>query len=804
MSEKHSHDKNQKNKPFKSSKNKNTHVTASDDIFARPAKRGNTPNKSEPNSDFVRPRNSPGQDRLQQKLLLRRQKLNEVLFKKRGFIDADSNKSVVELSNLSATVANITALEDTSFVAIPPKNVVIVKLNEEADTDSLYNDINQIIRENLTNKVTNPIYNTNNFSFSAVLPPNIAKGKDRITLINTPREKYAIIDSCKAADLIIFVSSLTAANAAEIKMDPYNNGRAIDDFGYSVIQLLRAQGMPKHLGVIQHSDKVVKKQETLLKNLYTRFFDSELFPEKTFSLVTADDLTKMLRYLANISTFDHPLGFRKHRSYLLSQEVNYQADTGALFIDGYLRGNTLASNSYLHITGFGDFKASLVEMINDPCPKKDYKLKTLAETDVDLARIVGDNKEETIFMTGQSTTPVILTNTGEFKVNNDNKLIDKLIDKEIFAFDNLQVEQDDEVSIDLAEAELIVEQEKNSRKRQQKTEVDYRTVDEMDFPDEVDTPLDQVARERFAKYRGVPSMKRGSWNIYEDLPEEYGKIFSFENYIGLKKQVIKRAHEEGQKISGCYVRIVVENFPADLVTAIRNDRPLIVSTLLEHERKICLMHYKVHINFESQSTLHNKDVLEMHVAFRRMLVKPIVSDDSHTKNTDKLIMHKHPCEKDKTYLLSAYSPLSYNGTPCLYFKHRGDYLDLIATGEAQSADTDKIILKKIVLTGYPFKVKKRKAVVRFMFFNKEDIHYFQPIELSTKNGMRGRILDSLGTHGYMKCLFSDNISNADIVCMNLFKRVYPKWFPETFYYSVLYGDQKGYKSFFEDNEEMQE
>ena len=130
MSEKHSHDKNQKNKPFKSSKNKNTHVTASDDIFARPAKRGNTPNKSEPNSDFVRPRNSPGQDRLQQKLLLRRQKLNEVLFKKRGFIDADSNKSVVELSNLSATVANITALEDTSFVAIPPKNVVIVKLKD--------------------------------------------------------------------------------------------------------------------------------------------------------------------------------------------------------------------------------------------------------------------------------------------------------------------------------------------------------------------------------------------------------------------------------------------------------------------------------------------------------------------------------------------------------------------------------------------------------------------------------------------------------------------------------------------------
>jgi pre-rRNA-processing protein TSR1 len=37
-----------------------------------------------------------------------------------------------------------------------------------------------------------------------------------------------------------------------------------------------------------------------------------------------------------------------------------------------------------------------------------------------------------------------------------------------------------------------------------------------------------------------------------------------------------------------------------------------------------------------------------------------------------------------------------------------------------------------------------------MFFNKEDIKYFRPVELYTKFGLRGKIKDSLGTHGLMK------------------------------------------------------
>ena len=47
-----------------------------------------------------------------------------------------------------------------------------------------------------------------------------------------------------------------------------------------------------------------------------------------------------------------------------------------------------------------------------------------------------------------------------------------------------------------------------------------------------------------------------------------------------------------------------------------------------------------------------------------------------------------------------------------------------------------MILKRIVLTGYPFKINKRKAVIRLMFYNPDDIKYFKPVELATKLGLK--------------------------------------------------------------------
>jgi pre-rRNA-processing protein TSR1 len=213
------------------------------------------------------------------------------------------------------------------------------------------------------------------------------------------------------------------------------------------------------------------------------------------------------------------------------------------------------------------------------------------------------------------------------------------------------------------------------------------------------------------------------------------------------------------------------------------------------------MHFKISLNYEYNEKIYNKQVVEAQYGFRRVLCRPLYSSEVGI-NSNKFKLEKF-LEKDKFYIASIYSQLTYPNSPVLLFKPvmninsiDNGYLKMIASGNIHLSDAKKIILKKIVLTGYPIKIKKRKAVIRYMFFNPSDIHYFKPVQLSTKNGLRGHITESLGTHGYMKCVFNDFMKASDTVCMNLYKRVFPKCFKETWKYKVAYGNKKDYLNYF--------
>ena len=46
----------------------------------------------------------------------------------------------------------------------------------------------------------------------------------------------------------------------------------------------------------------------------------------------------------------------------------------------------------------------------------------------------------------------------------------------------------------------------------------------------------------------------------------------------------------------------------------------------------------------------------------------------------------------------------------------------------------------------------------------------------------------MGTHGLMKCTFNDHVKHSDVVCMPLYRRIYPKWHAETWMPNL--GDEK--------------
>ncbi|XP_077397944.1 pre-rRNA-processing protein TSR1 homolog [Festucalex cinctus] len=293
------------------------------------------------------------------------------------------------------------------------------------------------------------------------------------------------------------------------------------------------------------------------------------------------------------------------------------------------------------------------------------------------------------------------------------------------------------------------------------------------FPDEVDTPLDVAARIRFQRYRGLKSFRSSPWDPMENLPHNYSRIFQFQSFERTRRRVLAEAAEEEEgAMVGWYVILHVIDVPSSVMESVQAGRPLVLVSLLPHEQKMSVMHLLVRRHPSNTEPIKSKEELVIHCGFRRFRASPIFSQ--HT-SADKHKMERF-LRPDAPTVVSVYAPITFPPTGVLLFKQRDDGVqDLVATGSLLSCDPRRIVLKRIVLSGHPFKINRRSAVVRYMFFNRDDIMWFKPVELRTKWGRRGHIKETLGTHGHMKCVFDSQLRSQDTVLMNLYKRVYPRW-----------------------------
>jgi pre-rRNA-processing protein TSR1 len=309
--------------------------------------------------------------------------------------------------------------------------------------------------------------------------------------------------------------------------------------------------------------------------------------------------------------------------------------------------------------------------------------------------------------------------------------------------------------------------------------------DDLEFPDEIELHPNVLARERLQKYRGLKSLKTSIWETSEDRPyepEEWRRLLQFNDYKGIKNKLVREALVGGVS-PGTRVNVHLKAVPSTLRS---RPRPVALFSLLRHEHKHTVVNMNITVNSSVEEPIKSKEEVIIQCGPRRLVVNPIFSGAGNTpNNVHKFDRYLHP---GRSAIASFIGPVIWGAVPVLVFKNQAvkdpevldsdektiNRLELIATGTVVASDHSRVVAKRAILTGHPFKIHKKVVTVRYMFFNAEDVNWFKALQLWTRRGRSGFIKESLGTHGYFKATFDAKINPQDSIGISLYKRVFPR------------------------------
>jgi pre-rRNA-processing protein TSR1 len=120
-----------------------------------------------------------------------------------------------------------------------------------------------------------------------------------------------------------------------------------------------------------------------------------------------------------------------------------------------------------------------------------------------------------------------------------------------------------------------------------------------------------------------------------------------------------------------------------------------------------------------EEPVKSKDPMILHMGFRRIEVRPVYSQRGNGKGTNNVHRFERFLQMGKSSVATIYAPTVFGKVPCLLYKETDDVNDptLVSVGSFMDTDTKRIVAKRIILSGHPYKIHKRSAVIRFMFFN---------------------------------------------------------------------------------------
>ena len=311
---------------------------------------------------------------------------------------------------------------------------------------------------------------------------------------------------------------------------------------------------------------------------------------------------------------------------------------------------------------------------------------------------------------------------------------------------------------------LEAEREKNAR-RKEELKLRFEEEDREGF-------LNDKANER---REGAEQKDFGEDDWYEEQKAKIQKQLDLNRAEFDALDERSRARVEGYR-AGAYARIVLENVPCEFVNNFNPRHPVLIGGLAATEERFGFVQIRIKRHRWHKKILKTNDPLIFSLGWRRFQTLPLYStSDSRTRNR----MLKYTPEHMHCFG-TFYGPLiaPNTGFCCVQsFSNKNPGFRIAATGVVLNVDENVDIVKKLKLTGHPYKIFRNTAFIKDMFSSALEIAKFEGASIRTVSGIRGQIKRALSKpEGHYRATFEDKILMSDIVFLRAWFAVKPRRF----------------------------
>ena len=331
-------------------------------------------------------------------------------------------------------------------------------------------------------------------------------------------------------------------------------------------------------------------------------------------------------------------------------------------------------------------------------------------------------------------------------------------------FEDLEMEpsNEDRTAEGGAAASLEAERERNAR-RKEELKLRFEEEDREGFGKQ----NDQAAKD--------PEEEFGEDDWYDAQKAQIQKQLSINRAEFDALDNNSRVRVEGYK-AGTYARIVLENVPCEFASTFNPQNPIIVGGLAPTETRFGFVQIRIKRHRWHKKILKTNDPLIFSLGWRRFQTLPIYStSDSRTRNR----MLKYTPEHMHCFG-TFYGPLiaPNTGFCCVQsLSNKNPNFRISATGVVLNVDENTEIVKKLKLTGQPYKIFRNTAFIRDMFSTALEIAKFEGASIRTVSGIRGQIKKALSKpEGHFRATFEDKVLMSDIVFLRAWYPIKPHRF----------------------------